>query len=208
MNPYTAPQFKKTSFNCPHCQAFSQHSWEVGYAGWNGMRMDGVYLSFCHHCKKYAIWHQEGMIYPEFSGVEAPNLDLSDEIKQDYEEAAGIVQRSPRGAAALLRLVVQKLCEQLGQKGKDINTDIANLVKEGLPAKIQKALDIVRVTGNEAVHPGILDLKDDQETAQNLFKLVNFIAEKMISEPKEVEELFESLPEGKKEAIQKRDESE
>ena len=91
------------------------------------------------------------------------------------------------------------------QKGKDVNTDIANLVKEGLPVKIQKALDTVRVTGNEAVHPGILDLRDDQETAQNLFKLINFIAEKMISEPKEVEKLFDNLPEDKKEAIEKRD---
>ncbi len=74
-----------------------------------------------------------------------------------------------------------------------------------MPVKIQKALDTVRVTGNEAVHPGILDLRDDQETAQNLFKLINFIAEKMISEPKEVEKLFDNLPEDKKEAIEKRD---
>ena len=205
MIPYTAPQFESTSFNCPHCQAFSHHDWETAYAGWQGKSMDQVHFSFCRHCKNYAIWHQGIMIYPEFSGIEVPNIDLEDDIKRDYEEAAGIIQRSPRGAAALLRLAVQKLCKQLGQKGKDVNTDIANLVKEGLPVKIQKALDTVRVTGNEAVHPGILDLRDDQETAQNLFKLINFIAEKMISEPKEVEKLFDNLPEDKKEAIEKRD---
>jgi hypothetical protein len=93
----------------------------------------------------------------------------------------------------------------LGQSGKNINNDIAKLVKEGLPIRIQKALDTVRVTGNEAVHPGVLDLKDSQETAQKLFKLVNFIAEKMISEPNEVEKIFENLPEEKKQAIKKRD---
>ena len=72
------------------------------------------------------------------------------------------------------------MCKQLGQPGENLNSDIANLVKDGLPVKIQKALDVVRVTGNEAVHPGVLDLKDDTKTAQQLFKLINFIAEKMV----------------------------
>lgn len=205
MIPYTTPQFKSTSFNCPHCQAFSQHHWEDAYAGWQGKNMQQIIFSFCKHCQHYAIWHQGIMIYPNFSGIDTPNIDLNDDIKMDYEEAAEIMQKSPRGAAALLRLVVQKLCKQLGERGQNINTDIANLVKQGLPIKIQQALDTVRVTGNEAVHPGTLDLKDDQETAQNLFKLVNFIAEKMISEPKEVEKLFNNLPEDKKEQIKKRD---
>jgi len=44
----------------------------------------------------------------------------------------------------------------------------------------------VRVIGNEAVHPGKLDLKDDRDTATRLFKLVNIIAEQMISNPKHV----------------------
>lgn len=205
MIPYIAPKFESTSFNCPHCQAFSHHNWEIAYAGWQEKKMNQIHFSFCRHCENYAIWHQGIMIYPKFSGIEVPNIDLEDDIKRDYEEAAEIVQRSPRGAAALLRLSVQKLCKQLGQKGKDLNTDIANLVREGLPVKIQKALDIVRVTGNESIHPGILDLRDNQETAQNLFKLINFIAEKMISEPREVEKLFDNLPEDKKEAIEKRD---
>ena len=167
--------------------------------------MDKVDMSFCMHCKRYALWHEYKMVYPEFSGVEASNSDLDTEIQEDYQEAAAIVQKSPRGAAALLRLAIQKLCKQLGQPGKNINNDIAKLVREGLPRKIQKALDTVRVTGNEAVHPGTLDLRDDTETAQSLFKLINFIAEKMITEPKEVDKLYESIPEGKREEIEKRD---
>jgi hypothetical protein len=205
MIPFTSPKFNKTSFNCPSCQAFSDQVWIDVHAGWQGANMQDIKLCLCNHCKKYSLWHKGKMIYPRFTGVELPNVDLDEKIKEDYNEAAKIIQESPRGAAALLRLAVQKLWKQLGQSGKNINNDIAKLVKEGLPIRIQKALDTVRVTGNEAVHPGVLDLKDSQETAQKLFKLVNFIAEKMISEPNEVEKIFENLPEEKKQAIKKRD---
>jgi hypothetical protein len=145
------------------------------------------------------------MIYPEGSGV-PPNEDLRDDIQQDYLEAKGVVNRSPRGAVALLGLCVQKLCEQLGEKGKNINDDISNLVKKGLPVRIQQALDIVRVVGNNAVHPGQIDLRDDQATAMKLFGLVKLIAEVMITQPKEVEKLYAStLSEPIREAIQDRD---
>jgi hypothetical protein len=134
-----------------------------------------------------------------------PNDDLSDDIKRDYNEARGIVSRSPRGAAALLRLAIQKLCRELGEPGKNINEDIAALVRRGLPVKLQQALDGVRVIGNEAVHPGEIDISDDLPTATMLFGLVNFIAEKMLTEPKAVEALYGKLPAEKLAQIAKRD---
>jgi len=89
-----------------------------------------------------------------------PNPDLPDELFRDFDEAREIVDGSLRGAAALLRLVIRKLCAHLGEKGKDINADIASLVAKGLNPLVQKALDVVRVIGNEAVHPGTIDLRD------------------------------------------------
>ena len=92
----------------------------------------------------------------------------------------------------------------LGEKGKIINDDIASLVSKGLNPLVQKSLDIVRVIGNEAVHPGVIDINDDRDTASQLLVLINSIANQMISHPKQVEELYGKLPADKRKAIEKR----
>ena len=162
-------------------------------------------VSNCAKCDFPTIWLGDKMIFPLTAGAEPPNPDLGADVIRDYEEARSIASLSPRGAAALLRLAIQKLCRKLGQPGKDINTDIKAMVVLGLPPKVQPALDSVRVIGNEAVHPGTIDLKDDRETTNKLFKLVNFIATKMISEPKEIDDLYGSLPSDKLKGIITRD---
>lgn len=205
--PYKAPYWEGSAFNCPFCKAYANQLWFnlYFYKGGYSKTLEDAKVCFCTHCGNFSIWYNYKMIYPEFSGVEPPNSDLNSDIQKDYQEAASILQKSPRGAAALLRLAIQKLMIQLGEKGKDLNTDIANLVKKGLPIKVQQSLDALRVIGNEAIHPGELDLRDDQATTEQLFKLVNFIAEKMITEPKEIETIYEKIPESKKQQIKKRD---
>lgn len=203
---YIPPEYKLSAFHCPFCNVYANQIWSnMGYSsnGWNWF--DNGDLSYCTHCKKFGIWYESKMIYPDFEGVQPPNQDLSEDIQFDYQEAASILQKSPRGSAALLRLAIQKLCKDLGEEGKNINTDIKNLVAKGLPSAVQKSLDIVRVIGNDAVHPGQIDISDDIETAKALFKLVNLIAEKIITEKKEVEEIYNSLPESKRQEIEKRD---
>lgn len=59
--------------------------------------------------------------------------------------------------------------------------------------------------GNNAVHPGEMDLTDDTETASALFSLLNFVVEEMIAKPKRRRGVFEKLPVGVREAIKKRD---
>lgn len=124
---------------------------------------------------------------------------------QDYLEARAIEAQSPRAAAALLRLIIQKLCKHFGEPGKDINADIGRLVQKGLPKQLQEALDVVRVVGNEAVHPGEVDLEDNPEIVYTLFRLVNLIVEKMITEPKQYSDLYQSLPTKKLDGIAQRD---
>lgn len=211
MTPYTPIDFLITACNCPLCGAYSEQEWSScnkydyrtgGHLG----KLTGLTFSMCMHCKLYTVWLEQKMIYPFSGSAPLPNPDMPEDIIEDFEEARNIVELSPRGAVALLRLIIQKLCMYLGEKGDNINSDISNLVKKGLPEKMQMALDSVRVVGNNAVHPGKIDLKDDKETAYKLFHFVNIIAELLISQPKQIDEFYNfKIPEASREAIKERD---
>lgn len=204
--PFAPPEFQKSAFHCPTCNAYARQLWFVARIYDGGYKnIEDTDLCFCTHCNEKSLWKGGRMIYPDSSPAPLPNPDLPEEIKADYEEARTIISRSSRGACALLRLCVQKLCGFLGESGKDINADIAALVKKGLNPKIQKSLDIVRVIGNEAVHPGQIDLRDQPSTAAQLCSLINVIADAMITQPKTIESLYTALPETKLGQIEKRD---
>jgi hypothetical protein len=146
------------------------------------------------------------MVYPRAASAPDPNEDLPAEVMVDYCEAVEIVGRSPRGAAALLRLCVQKLCVHLGQPGRNINDDVKSLVASGqLRPMITQAMDTVRIAGNEAVHPGELNLDDDPELVQSLFEFVNLIAEEAITGPAKVQAMYNRLPDEKRAAVDRRD---
>lgn len=95
--------------------------------------------------------------------------------------------------------------KELGQEGDNINSDIKALVAAGLSPMVQKALDVCRVVGNNAVHPGEIDLCDSPEIAYNLFRLINIIVEETITKPRQISELYDALPQGSLDAIAKRD---
>jgi hypothetical protein len=126
-------------------------------------------------------------------------------ILPDYQEAAAIVSKSPRGAAALLRLCIQKLMEGLGA-GSNLNEAIGKY-NGRLDPHVVEAMDALRVIGNNAVHPLEMDLRDDTETAASLFWLINLVVDELIAKPKRSAEMFAKLPEGARKAIQKRNAS-
>ncbi len=166
--------------------------------------VNNLNISECYNCQKIAIWVHDYLVFPSYSTVVTANPDMPDGIKRDFEEARLILDNSPRGAAALLRLCIQKLCINLGEKGKNIDEDIASLVSKGLDPLVQQSLDIVRVIGNESVHPGVIDLSDNKEDTIQLFGLLNAICDQMISHPKNVKSLYKKLPESKRKAIDSR----
>jgi Domain of unknown function (DUF4145) len=207
MQSYTPPSHGNKAFHCPKSGVYANQIWGGACITRFGhhTQLGEVEFCLCVHCQNESIWLSGQMIHPDGGNAPLPNPDLPEEIARDFEEARGIVGKSPRGAAAILRLAIQKLCQHLGEAGKDLNTDIGSLVKKGLPERVRQALDAVRVIGNNAVHPGQINLTDDSETATALFGLVNFIAEKMISEPREIERLHALIPATAIEAINKRD---
>ena len=209
---YIAPELNLLAFNCPHCHVYAKQDWsdmqcskKITTDHTHSFSKKEFSVSYCSSCYGNTIWNDNSIIFPQNTIVEPANLDLPDDIIEDYNEAANVLNLSPRSSAALLRLAIQKLCKHLGESGVNINDDIKSLVKKGLPPKVQEALDTVRVIGNECVHPGVINLNDNREIANKLFKLVNFISTKLISDPKEIDELYGSLPESKLNGINARD---
>jgi hypothetical protein len=205
---YVAPKLKLSSFHCPNCEVFAHQLWyDATYfrGQFDYPRVPDVTVSLCSHCGKYSIWLGDVLLFPEITGAPLPHPDTPPKVREDYEEARRVFGKSPRSSAALLRLAIQKTCIVLGQPGKNLNDDIGELVKAGLPVAIQRSLDIVRVVGNNQVHPGVLDVRDDPETATRLFELVNVIVEDRIARPKQIDALYMKLPEGARKQIEERD---
>ncbi|GGE46772.1 DUF4145 domain-containing protein [Actibacterium pelagium] len=167
--------------------------------------LNNVNISKCYNCSQLSLWLHDRLVFPEMGEAPPANPDMPKCVLRDYNEASRILNLSPRGAAALIRLAIDKLCGELANPKKPINENIKTLVANGLDSRVQKALDAVRVIGNNAVHPGQINLDDDRTTAESLFRLLNVIVEKMISEPKHIDEVYAMLPEGALNAIEKRD---
>lgn len=167
---------------------------------------DALAVATCSLCNETTLWVDGKIVYPREMPVAQPNGDMASAVQDLYHEAAKIVVDSPKGATALLRLALQLLLQQVGKPGKNINSDIKDLVAEGLSPKIQKALDLLRVVGNNAVHPGLIDLNDNREIAIHLFQVLNFIADEMITKPKELDLLYaDVVPDETKGHIAERD---
>ncbi|WP_444903841.1 DUF4145 domain-containing protein [Microbulbifer sp. CnH-101-E] len=206
MSKYYPPEYKEEKFHCILCGVYARQSW--GFLIKHGATRNhniGFDYSSCNHCHKSCYWYKGSMIIPSAAPVPPHHSDLPESCISDYQEARDIVSRSPKAAAALLRLAVQKLMVELGEKGHNINNDIASLVNKGLPIEVQQALDYCRVVGNNSVHPGEILIDDNPDIAHSLFEMINFIVENQISQPKKIAELYKALPEAALKAIERRD---
>jgi hypothetical protein len=206
---YTPPTVDSPRFTCPHCGAIAHQEWhqqvlEARAVTSGDSKRNRLRIAKCAHCDNCSVWVDGNRVFPCTGNAPPLNAHMPEPVKRCYAEASGVVFLSPRAAAALLRLGIQLLCVELGEKGKNINDDIAALVKKGLPEIVQQSLDVVRVTGNDAVHPGTIDT-DDPDVVTKLFDLTNIIVEYMIALPQRVSGLYSSLPASSLKGIQHRD---
>jgi len=216
---HVAPGFKAPAYHCPWCGVLASQNWiQLTYDMPTTYVKSEHWANRCRNCHNESVWLSTGpgsdggptrlMAHPAVGGGPRPHVDMPDDVRADYEEARSIVARSPRGACALLRLATQKLVDDLESGSDKLNDKIGKLVAHGLPAMVQQALDSLRVVGNESVHPGQLDLRDDVETATALFGLLNLVVEDCITRPKQVQEFYGQLPPSKLQGIAERDASE
>jgi hypothetical protein len=219
---HVPPMWQARAYHCPYCRVLAQMTWRQqvpdpsgstsGVMAMLASTTSMLWTAGCSNCRATQVWLQNDltgragvMIHPRIEGGPNPHVDMPSDVKADYEEARAIVQSSPRGACALLRLAAEKLVQQLQPSGGSLNDRIGKLVEAGMSPRIQQALDALRVIGNEAVHPGELDLHDDAPTAASLFGFINLIIEQEIATPKHVAAVYDALPEAKRAAIEERD---
>ena len=145
-----APASDRNAFICPVCGAYAHQEWFGLYAqgeGATGFVTIRSRTSRCAHCGHYAYWVGDKLVYPLKRQGPPPHPEMPDEPRADYNEARDIVGLSPRGACALLRLALQKLAEDLGGDGKNLNTDIATLVQKGCVLKCSRRSTVCALSG-------------------------------------------------------------
>ena len=74
-------------------------------------------------------------------------------------------------------------------------------------AKFSKLL-ILLESGNNGAHNNSVNLNEKLEDVQFMFSLINFVADKMITQKKEIDGLYDGLPDGIKNQIKNRDKKE
>ena len=217
------------AFQCPNCSGFASHLWKyepVMIHRIHSKTLRFTIISQCQACEHFSIWltnelplKKEGsqseldkshvnvkLLFPSVSNeVPKPNVDMPSDVKEIFTEAGQILEESPRASAALSRLAIEKLVDGLEAEGKDLNSKIGKLVSKGMPVEIQQMLDSVRVIGNNAVHPGQINIKDNKELALSLLHFINLIIDNRITQPKKISEVYNSLPESYRKAIENRD---
>lgn len=218
------PLYGESNFNCPKCFAYAHQKWYQVLDQFDGVKFsrqldesptetvgvngfftaNHVALSLCASCEEMSYWKKGKLVYPIKSMAPLPNEDMPEDVQRIYNEAREVSALSPRAATALLRLALEKLLPQVGATKSSIDKMIGELVGKGLPKEVEKALDSLRVIGNEAVHPGTIDLEDNDGVAHALFKIMNMVVDRMITQQKEIDEIYSLIPESKLEGIEKR----
>jgi hypothetical protein len=188
---------------------------------WQQLAGPGGALPFlgakCAHCGDLSIWEISGsghstthrMVYPPARLGVPPHPEMPARPLELYLEAQDVAARSPRAAAALLRVAVDVLLREVveGAGRKSLNDVIGMAVAAGLTPAVQQALDVLRVIGNDALHPEaiVLDEQDPDAKVASLSKLMNVVVEQMVASPRLAREMLDTLPSGAREGIARRD---
>lgn len=200
----TAQQSGQTESFPPGFQAQFRDVRLQGTHSLNASQVDNLSLSVCYSCKRFSVWHCDKIVVPSQETDLKVHPDLPAYCRTDFSEACAVASSSPRAAAALLRACMEKLLIDLTQKETPAEA-IQDLIVRGIDPSVAQAMDIVRVTGNKALHG--YQLAEDEINAapvDTLIDLLNYIVEDRITKPAQMASLFAKLPDKDKLAIEKR----
>src|SRR3712207_5701861 len=124
-----SPKSRAKSYECPRCGAFASQEWfEVWGTPVEGGSMQRVQdpnymenlygqalrrtpawdLARCYACKKYALWVDKALVFPDPDKLSAaahhlPSDDMPTDTRTLFQEAVAVLPHSKRAAAALCR---------------------------------------------------------------------------------------------------------
>jgi hypothetical protein len=207
------PSRSLKAFVCPNCNVLAKQDWASVFYTDGTKDLAGlclgtglVFVAHCQACRQPSIWLGDSMIHPLSSTPPMPLQDMPEDVKTEYMEARDVFGKSARAAGGLLRIAFEKLFPHLGVNKNSPNEAIAELVKNGLVLGTQQqALDVMRIFANQSSHNGFVKLEDQPATVSFLFGLLNYIVEQMITKPKQIQSLYATIPQDKRDGIAKRD---
>jgi len=158
---------------CPHCSIEVHSSFTSQLLNFgNGYQIgnyhgQGVYWSIsamkCPACAEaiFSFGPQSGvdtlarwLIYPRTSTRPPLPPEVPESLAADYDEAAKVLDLSPKASAALSRRCLQGTLRSQGFSQKDLAPAIEAAINSNtLPSAISSNLDAVRNIGNFAAHP-------------------------------------------------------
>ena len=153
---------------CPHCGNDSKQKevYSHKYARWHDdagdagpIEIDYEYnILVCQTCDEVLVYHRVeydedytgDLVWPTI-GALSPIVPAP--VREAYLEATRIKDKSPNGAAALLRKALERACKDRAAEGRTLHERIESLAKRGeFPPAILKATHLIRSFGNQGLH--------------------------------------------------------
>lgn len=209
--------FKNETYTCPFCgrtQVYwsSSSKFDVGYyATWSdttvpAVAQDAEFKFYClkctnKSCEKVSIVGKNRFtemqidIIPQCVYKHYPDY-IPQQIRNDYEEANIILDKSPKAAATLLRRCLQGMLHDFWNiHEKNLNAEITTL-KNKVPTSQWNAIDGLRKIGNIGAHMeqdvnSIIEV--DASEAQKLNRLIELLIEKWYISRHDEEALYAEI---------------
>jgi hypothetical protein len=136
------------------------------------VKLVNVHVSTCYNCKGFALWVRDQLAFP----IRAEG------VPEDFEEAAAVLNKSPRGATALMRLCIQNTMKLLKEQGSTFDENTSSLVRKGLEVEIQQTMDVLQVLRKNPLQSesGGLEIDEEADTKKVLTSLKEILERRML----------------------------